>query len=238
MFEFNFERDMASLREEYARDAKINIQHVWQNETAAVIANTLASEVSFDNAMFVDNKPMRVSDQQIRQLPIEAQKDLQQKILHNAANGIGFLYGSHLVGGLDGKPSPELLTSLHRFINSPDMFKFIETITGIEGICYASLQASRYIQGNFLTRHNDVVESEGRKVAFVFGFTPEWHPDWGGLLQFYTPKGVLTDTWVPTFNNLALFDVHHPHSVSFVAPFAKRPRFSVTGWFRTIAPSK
>ncbi len=29
MFEFNFERDMASLREEYARDAKINIQHVW-----------------------------------------------------------------------------------------------------------------------------------------------------------------------------------------------------------------
>lgn len=135
MFEFNFERDMASLREEYARDAKINIQHVWQNETAAVIANTLASEVSFDNAMFVDNKPMRVSDQQIRQLPIEAQKDLQQKILHNAANGIGFLYGSHLVGGLDGKPSPELLTSLHRFINSPDMFKFIQTITGIEGIC-------------------------------------------------------------------------------------------------------
>lgn len=90
MFEFNFERDMALLREEYARDAKINIQHVWQNETAAVIANTLASEVSFDNAMFVDNKPMRVSDQQIRQLPIEAQKDLQQKYYTMLQMGLVF----------------------------------------------------------------------------------------------------------------------------------------------------
>ena len=129
MFEFNFERDMALLREEYARDAKINIQQVWKNDTAAIIAKTLASEVMFDNAMFVENKPMRVSDQQIRQLPVSTQKDLQQKILQNASNGIGFLYGSHLVGGLDGKASPELLTSLHRFINRPEMFNFIQAIT-------------------------------------------------------------------------------------------------------------
>ena len=37
-----------------------------------------------------------------------------------------------------------------------------------------------------------------------------------------------------TFNNLALFDVHHPHSVRFVAPFAPEARYSVTGWFRTV----
>ncbi|MEI8606383.1 2OG-Fe(II) oxygenase family protein [Pseudoalteromonas sp. B160] len=71
------------------------------------------------------------------------------------------------------------------------MFALIlfDEITGNENVISASVQVTRYISGNFLTRHNDVLPSEGRAIAYVFGFTPNWHPDWGGLLHFLMLKG-------------------------------------------------
>ncbi len=38
---------------------------------------------------------------------------------------------------------------------------------------------------------------------------------------------------MPAFNTMALFDIRHVHSVTYVTPFAKQPRLSLTGWFRT-----
>jgi SM-20-related protein len=31
---------------------------------------------------------------------------------------------------------------------------------------------------------------------------------------------------------MAIFDVRHIHSVTYVAPLAAKPRLSITGWFR------
>ena len=62
-------------------------------------------------------------------------------------------------------------------------------------------------------------------------FTKDWHPDWGGLLHFFEDNGSPRDFWVPMFNSLTLFDVRHVHSVSYVTPFAKGQRLSLTGWF-------
>jgi Rps23 Pro-64 3,4-dihydroxylase Tpa1-like proline 4-hydroxylase len=65
-------------------------------------------------------------------------------------------------------------------------------------------------------------------------FTRNWHPDWGGLLQYYDDDGTPRDTWAPLFNSMTLFDVRHIHSVTFVTPFSTQPRLSLTGWFRAI----
>ncbi len=93
------------------------------------------------------------------------------------------------------------------------------------------MQVTRYRPGHFLTRHNDVVPAEQRRVAYVLGFTPRWHPDWGGLLQFYRQDGVPQDAWAPGFNDLMLFDVHRVHAVTYVTPFAAEPRQAISGWF-------
>ncbi len=92
---------------------------------------------------------------------------------------------------------------------------------------------TRYTAGQYLTRHSDNITEEGRRVAFVFSFSRAWHPDWGGMLQFYEGDGTPRDAWMPEFNTLALFDVRHIHSVSYVAPFAAATRYSLTGWFTT-----
>ena len=73
---------------------------------------------------------------------------------------------------------------------------------------------------------------ERRRLAYVISFTRNWHPDWGGLLQFFEDDGTPRDAWAPMFNSMALFDVRHVHSVTFVAPFHGQPRLSLTGWFR------
>jgi Rps23 Pro-64 3,4-dihydroxylase Tpa1-like proline 4-hydroxylase len=69
----------------------------------------------------------------------------------------------------------------------------------------------------------------------VFSATWGWHPDWGGLLQFYQEDGTPEDAWSPGFNTLSLFDTSYIHSVTYVTPFAQAPRLSLSGWFRGLA---
>jgi Rps23 Pro-64 3,4-dihydroxylase Tpa1-like proline 4-hydroxylase len=76
----------------------------------------------------------------------------------------------------------------------------------------------------------------GRRAAYVLNLTPEWRPDWGGLLQFYDAMGNVSRAFTPGFNVLNIFRVPQPHSVSWVTPLAAAPRYAVTGWLRAAAP--
>jgi len=169
----------------------------------------------------------------MRNLSPEDVQNLQQNIHRNASEGCGFLYGRNNITGQHRDKGPALLSEFADLLNSEYMLSLIRDISGYPDIQAASAQATRYLPGNFLTRHNDINREEGRRVAYVMSFTPEWHPDWGGLLQFYQQDGTPRDAWSPQFNTLTLFDVEHVHAVTFVAPYAKIPRFSITGWFRT-----
>lgn len=228
------ESRLDSLREQFAHDRRINISSVWSADTASKLLETL-KQTEFDNALFYAGRPTRLLDADIRAMPPTEQKAMQQNVMQNASQGIGFWYGSHYIDIQTRMQTAPLLKQFHQFMNQPSTLSLLSKLTGEPNIIYASAQATRYIPGNFLTRHNDVVEAEGRRIAYVFGFTPQWHPDWGGILHFFHQDGELKDSWVPSFNNLALFDVHHPHSVSFIAPFARAPRFAITGWLRTKA---
>ncbi|HEX5536856.1 MAG TPA: 2OG-Fe(II) oxygenase family protein [Sphingobium sp.] len=42
---------------------------------------------------------------------------------------------------------------------------------------------------------------------------------------------------MPRFNALSLFRVPQRHHVGCVAPFAPKPRISITGWLRTERPA-
>lgn len=237
MLQLNLPALTAQLRAEFAVDLKINLADIWQQDSADHIQRCLQHDTPYDNAFFAEGRYQSLLDQELRQMPPEQLRQLMSHLHHLAGEGTGFLYGSHLIGRPQRQmQTPELLKQLHQQLNSPAMLQFVRELTGEAELSYVSAQASRYVPGNFLTRHNDVVEAEGRRFAYVMGFTRQWHPDWGGLLQFFTPTGTPTQCWVPRFNNMALFEVHHPHAVTYVTPFARQVRYSVTGWFRTKAP--
>ena len=75
-----------------------------------------------------------------------------------------------------------------------------------------------------------------RIAAYVFGMTPRWRPEWGGLLLFHGENEASVSGNVPRYNTLDLFKVPQRHSVSIVTPAAPTRRYAITGWLRRGSP--
>lgn len=111
----------------------------------------------------------------------------------------------------------------------------LRAVTGAEDIDFADAQGTAFAPGDFLTGHDDAVDGKQRRAAYVFGLTPVWRLEWGGLLLFHGDDGNVTGGLTPSFNNLNLFAVPQMHSVSEVTRAAAYRRYSVTGWLRAEA---
>lgn len=225
---FNPQLSFNHISYDYALDKRTRIQNVLTDESAHSLLKALP-QVNYDNAYILNGKNTTASIEDLNALSAQDQQRLMHNIYSEASQGVGFYYGRHM---LSPKTSHTALQAVVDFLNSESTLAKIKEITGIHDIQSASAQATRYVPGNFLTRHNDLHEGEKRRVAYVLNLTQEWHPDWGGLLQFYQANGTPRDAWAPQFNSLSLFDVTHVHAVTFVAPYAAKPRLAITGWFK------
>ncbi len=177
--------------------------------------------------------------EEMQNLSPEEQQQLVKSLYTAASQGVGFMYARFPISSAENHSNEEVrfLHEFYKYINSKEMLDFVQEVSGRNDLLSADSQATSYTPGQYLTRHRDILPGEERRLAYVFGFSESWHPDWGGLLQFYEQNGNPRDAWSPAFNSLALFDVKHIHSVTYVAPFAAAQRLSLTGWFRAI-PSK
>ena len=165
----------------------------------------------------------------------EARAQLDAAVIAAARTGFQFRYDSIRVSDDEAEraASATPLDRLARLFSSPAAIALFRTVTGHADIDFADAQATAYHAGDFLTAHDDNVAGKGRRAAYVLNLTRVWRAEWGGLLLFHGPDGHIERGFVPKFNTLNLFEVPQDHSVSFVTPFADRPRISVTGWLRT-----
>jgi SM-20-related protein len=229
--------DLNELATEFARDQRIRIPGILEPGIAERVAEHCEHHVPYEYIYHVDGENRTSSAEEMKTMDGNDQQVLQSKLVDAAAEGVGFLYCGYMMGRATKDTDDENIRFLHsifEYLNSDEMLSFISEISGCNDLRSADGQFTRYTAGQFLTRHLDDITTEGRRLAYVFSFCRDWHPDWGGLLQFYEPDGTPRDAWCPGFNTLSLFDVRHVHSVSYVTPFAKRPRHSLTGWFRNI----
>ena len=160
-----------------------------------------------------------------------------EKLVHAAAKS-GFQYRYETLRVADEaqerrKARDDALTGFANFLCSEPVLALMRRVTGFGDIDFADAQATAYRPGDFLTAHDDAVEGKNRRAAYVFGLTPEWRTEWGGLLLFLNEQGDVERGLLPRFNALNLFSVPQRHSVSAVAPYAGEVRLSVTGWLRT-----
>lgn len=132
---------------------------------------------------------------------------------------------------IDGSEDP--LTAFARLMGSEPMLDLLRAITGTSGLAFTDGQATAYGHGDFLTGHDDDVDGKGRIAAYVYGLTPGWRLEWGGLLLFHGDRERSAAALAPRFNTLDLFSVPQQHSVSLVTPAAAHRRFAVTGWLRS-----
>ncbi|WP_105255007.1 2OG-Fe(II) oxygenase [Pseudoalteromonas sp. T1lg75] len=227
MFQFN-PHVLGEAKAQLQQEGFCRITDVLPTEQAQSLFNEL-SKTQYNIALTQDGKPQELSQEQLAAMSSGQRGRLFENIQQHAAKGVGFVYGRHFIN----EQSAEVLKALFSYLNSKPVLNEFAEMSG-QKIIRASAQATCYDKGYFLTRHNDVVPSEGRVYAYVLGLTPQWHPDWGGLLQFYEQDGTPTRSYSPIFNSLTIFDVHKIHAVTYVAPYASAKRYSLTGWFRTV----
>ena len=128
--------------------------------------------------------------------------------------------------------SDDPLTAFALLMQSPEMIDLLRAITGFGGLAFTDGQATAYGPGDFLTAHDDDVAGKNRVAAYVFGLTPHWRVEYGGILLFHGEADRTVEGLAPRFNTLDLFSVPQRHSVSMITPCAPHRRYAVTGWLR------
>ena len=218
--------DLSAAARAYAEDDRLRWPDaVTSAETAQLAA--AAAGLPYDLMCTLEGRTAAISPERLAAIPEEMRAKLVGDLHAEAARGVGYAYEGLRLGEGRG-PAP--LETLHAALNGRAVLDRIEAVTGAR-VTSASAQVTRYRPGHYLTRHRDDPEGETRRLAYVLSLSADWHPDHGGLLMFFADDGTPRDVWVPQAGTLSLFSVRHVHSVSVVAPFAPRPRLSVTGWF-------
>ncbi len=234
----NPDLDRAALAKQFIVDGRVRVENILAPEVAERIQDYCSNHLQYDYLTNIDGKNVVLTADEMKNLNQQQLTELQQSIMTQAAEGIGFFYCGYKIGREADDPADEKVRYLHSvfdFLNSDEMLSFVAEISGCTDLKSADAQYTRYGAGQFLTRHIDDETSDMRRLAYVISFTKDWHPDWGGLLQFFEDDGTPRDAWAPVFNSMTLFEVRHVHAVTFIAPFLKRPRLSLTGWFRASA---
>lgn len=226
--------DVGQLKQAFLKTHRLHIPGIINDDAAEAVHNSLKTEIAFNLAYNDEEgqKDLYARDQQTMS-PQERQA-FHQKIMARARTGtFQYLYGSFAVGDAykEGLINDMYVARFFEFVNTPEVIKLIQDITGIKGIKRASMQATAYGPGHFLTDHNDFDPEKDRKVAFVFNMTKDWKAEWGGILQFLEDDGFSESGLIPSFNALNIFQVPQRHIVSQVATYAPKVRYGLTGWF-------
>jgi len=225
---------LAGAARAYAATGHVRIEPVLAPQMAQALAHSLGDDAPWCRVLNQGDKLWDLDRAALAALGPDRQAALIEAVHAQARDGFQFHYNSIRVSEEAGERRTRglLLDRLIDALNSPRWLALFSTLTGNRDIRLVDGQATRYDPGDFLTAHDDAVAGKKRIAAYVLSLTPAWRTEWGGLLQFHEAAGDLTGALAPRFNALHVLRVPQKHSVSYVAPFAGRPRLSITGWLR------
>lgn len=225
--------DFETWRRKLAQQGRVQVPGFLQEDAAERIHHCLREEVRWTLAERIDGKPKTTDADTYEAMSGQQRQVLYAQAYARARDGFQFVYDSYMLvrAQKEGRDAGLMLHVVLDFLNSNEVLDFASWFLGVPGIVAANAQATRYLPGQFLTRHEDENREENRVAAFVINLSKDWNPDWGGLLQFHDDRGGVGETLLPRWNSFSVFRVPQPHSVSLVAPWARQPRLAITGWF-------
>jgi hypothetical protein len=229
--------DPAALGQAFIRGQRLQIADFLRHDGAVALLRELSESRAWTLTVNQGEEVLDFPVAEMERWDAERRADLDARVEQDGRTGFQFRYDTIRARGerAAGLAGPALTVFLD-FLNSPEILAFMRNVTGCSDIAFADGHATRYRTGHFLTAHDDRNDPMQRRVAYVMNLTPQWRPDWGGLLQFLDERGNVAAGYTPGFNIMNLFRVPQPHAVSWVTPLAAGPRHSVTGWFRAGAP--
>lgn len=237
-FRLNPALDAGELTSRFAQTGRLRIGDFLDGDGALKLADALTADQRWLYLINGTSTVFEIPRANYDALAVAERAQIEDAVHAAATRGFQFRYEAIRVPDAPEarRLSGTLLDDFAGFMASPETLDFLAAVTGMDDLVFADAQATRYTPGDFLTRHDDNVAGKDRRLAYVFGLTSEWLPEWGGLLLFNGADGEVAEAIVPRFNALSLFAVPQPHSVSYVAPHAPHARVSVTGWVRSRIP--
>lgn len=145
---WNKELNFDEFKSRFAEDGKVRVNKVLDFEFAALSFKALNERVEFDTAMYVDGKNAVMSKKEWNGLEDTQRQQIYFHLMENAAMGNGFSYGRKYI---TAEEKDSFLLNFYKSINSEEVLDVIRDITGKSDINYASMQATKYIPGQFLT---------------------------------------------------------------------------------------
>jgi SM-20-related protein len=227
--------DFESVAHAFRLHGRVEILNFIGVGEVELLRNHLLQRSDWTLVLNAEDKIYEIPRDEFRKLGEHQRNELEQKVMNAARHGFQYRYESIRVAD-DSSARQNNDTVLDRFVefmSSTQVLDILGRIINRHDVDFADGQATAYSPGHFLTCHDDDVAGKGRLAAYVFGLTPHWRPEWGGLLMFHGADGNISEAFAPAMGALRLFSVPALHSVSYVTPMAPEPRLSITGWLRT-----
>lgn len=233
-FHINRTHDPRDLARNFRAKGRLHIPQFLEPEGADRLLTFLKLNERWRLVINSGEKLFEVDRSQQAALSPDERRQLDDIVYANARYGFQFRYETMRVpdAECERKSSGTPLDEFAMFLSDDPALDFFRTLLSEPSLSFADAQGTAYGPGHFLTAHDDAVDGKNRKAAFVMNLSRDWPVDWGGLLTFHNAGDPVVEGLIPTFNSLNVFSVPQVHSVSIVAPFAARRRYSVTGWLR------
>lgn len=230
-FEINPDLDLEALAETYAAQGQVRIYGLLA-DGAVQLYEHFQERADWIHLISTGDGVLELDPDARASLSDEQWSAIEAGAHERARTGFQYRYQALRVPDDDQLQSDDPLTGFARFMQSDEMLDLLRAIVGHTGLAFTDGQATAYGPGDFLTGHDDDVSGKNRLAAYVYGLTPRWRLEWGGLLLFHGARDRTVSGLVPRFNTLDLFTVPQQHSVSIVTPAATHRRHAVTGWLR------
>jgi Rps23 Pro-64 3,4-dihydroxylase Tpa1-like proline 4-hydroxylase len=225
--------DADAIRAALDRDGIVQVGNYLVPPLAEELFTCLDQQIRWDLAYSRDGEGHLIRYDRLATMTPQQVREAVDSAFDFARSRFQFAYNTFKV--LDSFVAQEYASHpLYRLadaLHTPEHLGYVRRLTGCPQIRRMDLIAARYLRGHFLTLHDDVIESEGREIAYVLNLTREWRPEWGGLLHIAdAAQQNVVRTYTPEFNSMVLFRPPLWHFVSQVASFAAQPRYTLTGW--------
>ena len=230
LFRINPNLDVAAIRRDYEEQGRVRIYSLL-SEGAPELYEHLIARTDWFHAFTTDGGIVKLEAADKAAMSPDEWAALEAEAHERARRAFQYRYEAVRVPDADDAASMrDPLARFVDFLHGPELSRFLESVTGHTDFSFKEGQVTAFGPGDFLTGHDDGVHGKDRLCAMVFGLTPLWRLEYGGLLMFHGESDRIFTGNVPRFNSLDLFKVPQQHSVSLVTPAAPHRRISVTGW--------
>jgi SM-20-related protein len=228
----NPELDVEALAADYAAAGRVRVYGLLA-EGAVELHRQLEARGDWIHLISAPDGAIELDPAARAAMSAEAWARIEAEALARAQTGFQYrYYGLRVPDDDEPAAAGDLLAAFRELMRSEPMLDLLRAITGERETTFTDGHATAYGPGDFLTGHDDDVAGKDRLAAYVYGLTPLWRLEWGGLLLFHGERDRTAHALVPRFNTLDLFAVPQQHSVSQVTGSATHRRHAVTGWLR------